>query len=48
MWNPPIALTVEEQNMAARPRQARTFLVFLREHRHALLEAAFPDTLAAT
>src|SRR5262245_25484247 len=47
MWNPPIALTLEEQKIATRTRKARKFFVFLREHRHELLDAAFQDTLAA-
>ena len=46
MWNPPIALTPEEQKIAARTRKTRKFFVFLREHRHALLDADFQDTLA--
>src|SRR5438132_4612155 len=46
MWNPPIALTVEEQTIAARTRKTRKFFVFLREHRHELLDADFQDTLA--
>jgi hypothetical protein len=41
-------LTVEEHKIAARTRKARKCFVFLREHRHALLDAAFQDTLAAT
>ena len=48
MWNPPIALTPEEQKMATRTRKARKFFVFVREHRHELLDATFQDTLAAT
>jgi hypothetical protein len=48
MWNPPIALTSEEHKIAARTRKARKFFVFLREHRHELLDATFQDTLAAT
>ena len=32
--------------MAARTRKARKFFVFLREHRHELLDATFQDTLA--
>jgi hypothetical protein len=48
MWNPPIALTPEEQKIAARTRKARKFFVFVREHRHELLEATFQDTLAET
>ena len=37
MWSPPIALTSEEQKIAARTRKRRKFFVFLREHRHELL-----------
>ena len=48
MWNPPVALTPEEQNIAARTRKARKFFVFLREHRHELLDATFQATLAET
>src|SRR5262247_962291 len=48
MWNPPIALTLEEQKIAARTRKARKFFVFLRERRHELLDATLQDTLAAT
>jgi hypothetical protein len=48
MWNPPIALTLEEQKIAARTRKALKFFVFLRERRHELLDATFQDTLAAT
>jgi hypothetical protein len=43
-----MALPPEEQNIAPRTRQARTFFVFLRAHRHELLDATFQDTLAAT
>ena len=46
MWNPPMALTPEEQKSAARTRKTRKFFVFLREHRHARLDADFQDTLA--
>jgi hypothetical protein len=48
MWNPPSALTWEEQKMAARTRKARKFFVCLRERRHEWLEATFQDTLAET
>ena len=48
MWNPPIALTLEEQKIAARTRKARKFFVFLREHRHELLDALFQDTWTET
>src|SRR6266702_4120453 len=46
MWNPPIALTSEEQNIVARTRKTRKFLVFLREHRHETLDADFQHLLA--
>ena len=46
MWNPPIALSPEEQKIVARTRKTRKFFVFLREHRHELLDAAFQKTLA--
>ena len=48
MWNPPIALTPEEHQIAARTRKARKFFVFLREHRHELLDAPCQDTLTET
>ena len=48
MWNPPIALTLEEQHMAARTRKTRKFFVCLRARRHALLDATFQETLAKT
>jgi hypothetical protein len=46
MWHPPIALTPEEQKMVARTRKTRKCFVFLREHRHARLDADFQPTLA--
>jgi hypothetical protein len=46
MWNPPIALTPEEQKIVARTRKARKFFVFLRARRHEWLETAWQDTLA--
>ena len=46
MWNPPIALTPEEQKIAARTRKMRKFVVFVREHRHELLDADLQATLA--
>jgi len=48
MWNPPMALTPEEQKIAARTRKARKFFVFVRARRHELLDATFQDPLAAT
>jgi transposase len=44
-WNPPIALSTEEQTIAARTRKARKFFVFLRECCHALLDADFQNAL---
>ena len=46
MWNPPIALTPEEQKIVAGTRKTRKFFVFLRERRHELLDAGFQHTLA--
>jgi hypothetical protein len=46
MWNPPIALTLEEQKIAARTRKTRQFFVFLRARRHELLDADFQHTWA--
>src|SRR5215831_11175649 len=46
MGRPPIVLTMEEQKIAARTRKTRKFFVFLREHRHELLDADFQHTLA--
>ena len=46
MWHPPMALSPEAQKRAARPQKARQCFVFLRTLRHALLDAAFPPTLA--
>ena len=46
MWTPPIALSPEEQKMAARTQKARQFFVFLRTIRHALLDADLQHALA--
>ena len=46
MWNPPIALSPEEQKIAARTQKARKFFVFLRTIRHELLDADLQQTLA--
>jgi hypothetical protein len=46
MGNPPSALTLEAQKIAARTRKMRKFFVFLRERRHELLDADFQNTLA--
>ena len=46
MWNPPIALTPEEQKITARTRKTRKFCVLLRARRHELLDVDFQTTLA--
>ena len=46
MWNPPIALPPEEQNIAVRTRKTRKCWVFLRARRHELLDVAFQTRLA--
>ena len=46
MWNPPVALTAEEQKIAARTQKARKFFVFLRTIRHQLLDVDLQQTLA--
>lgn len=48
MWNPPIALSPEEQKSAARTQKARKFFVLLRTIRHELLDADFQQTLATS
>src|SRR4029434_10924762 len=48
MWNPPIALTPEEQKIVARTRKTRKFFVFLRERRHEILDADLQHALAQT
>lgn len=46
MWNPPIALTPEEQTIVARPRKTRKFFVLLRERRPEILDADLQQALA--
>jgi hypothetical protein len=46
MWNPPLALSTEEQKIAARTQKTRKFFVFLRTIRHELLDADVQQTLA--
>jgi len=48
MWNPPIALTPEEQKMAQRTQKARKFFVFLRARRHERWDATFQEALTQT
>ena len=44
-WNPPVALSQQEEQMVKKIRKAKQ-LVFLREHRHELLDEAFQQELA--
>jgi transposase len=46
MWNPPIALTPEEQKIVACTRKTRKFFVFLHERRHEILDDDWQNTLA--
>lgn len=46
MWNPPVALTPEEQKIVVRTRQTRKFFVCLRARCHELLDTTLQDTLA--
>ena len=45
-WNPPIALSSQEQKIIKRIKRAKLF-VFLRETRHLLFDEAFQKELAA-
>ena len=45
-WQPPVALSADEQRVVARIKRAKLF-VFLRQVRHELFDAAFQDELAA-
>lgn len=45
-WNPPIALTPEEESVANRCKAKKLF-VFLRKHRHELFDEEFQSGLAA-
>src|SRR5438477_4323160 len=44
-WQPPIALSEQEEQIVKRIRKAKLF-VFLRQHRHELLDEAFQQELA--
>ena len=46
LWQPPVALSVEEQSIVGRIRRAKLF-VFLREHRYELFSEAFQSEVAA-
>src|SRR5579859_2628348 len=44
-WQPPVALSEQEEHIVKRIRKAKLF-VFLRQHRHELLDEAFQQELA--
>ena len=46
VWRPPVALSAAEQTVVRRVRRAKLF-VWLREHRHELLDDGFQAELAA-
>src|SRR5436190_9257308 len=46
VWEPPVALLATEQAIVARIKRAKLF-VFLRQHRHTLVDAAFQEELAS-
>src|SRR5258707_9443296 len=46
MWKPPVALSPQEEQIVKKIRRAKLF-VFLRYHRHELLDEAFQQELAA-
>jgi DDE family transposase/transposase-like protein DUF772 len=45
MWNPPVELSKQEEQIVKKIRKAKLF-VFLRQHRHELLDEAFQKELA--
>ncbi|SRR5713226_3084644 len=45
-WQPPIALSEQEERIVTRIRKAKLF-VFLRQHRHELLDETFQHELAS-
>ena len=47
-WKPPIQLNGEERRIAHRTRKARKFFVFLREHRHQIIDQEFEKKLIST
>ncbi len=46
IWKPPVELSKQEERIAKKIRKAKLFL-FLREHRHELLDEAFQQELAS-
>lgn len=45
LWRPPVELSQQEEQVMKRIRKAKLF-VFLRQHRHELLNEAFQEELA--
>ncbi|GHO85710.1 hypothetical protein KSZ_37160 [Dictyobacter formicarum] len=45
VWQPPIALSTQEEQIVTRIRRAKLF-VFLRKHQHVLFDEAFQRELA--
>ena len=46
LWQPPVALSEQEEQIVKKIRKAKLF-VFLRQHRHELLDEAFQQELAS-
>src|SRR6266852_1197885 len=46
LWQPPVALSVQEAHIMKRIRKAKLF-VFLRQHRHEVLDEGFQEELAS-
>jgi transposase-like protein DUF772 len=46
LWHPPVELSKQEELIMKRMRKAKLF-VFLRQHRHELLDEAFQQELAS-
>lgn len=46
LWQPPIELSVKEESIIKRIKRAKLF-IFLRHHRHELLDEAFQQELAS-
>src|SRR5436309_13023617 len=46
LWQPPVELSEQEEQMVKKIRKAKLF-VFLRQHRHELLDEAFQQELAS-
>lgn len=45
LWQPPVELSMQEEQIMKRIRKAKLF-VFLRQHRHELFDEAFQQELA--